>query len=68
MSLDIDEILEGIRFREAVSLTAEFKWKTMTYTVLDYNICSILSLKLLNGNPLQNFNHSNRLSLSMQNH
>ena len=39
MSLDIDEILEGIRFREAVSLTVEFKWKTMTYTVLDYNIC-----------------------------
>ena len=39
MSLDIDESLDGIRFREAVSLTAEFKWKTMTYTVLDYNIC-----------------------------
>ena len=47
MSLDIDEILEGIRFREAVSLTAEFKWKTMMLTVLDYNICQILSFKLL---------------------
>jgi len=44
MDLDKDEILEGIRFREAVSLTSEFKWKTMIYTVLDYIIYYILGL------------------------
>ena len=38
MNLDKGMILEGIEFRKAVSLTAEFKLKTMIYTVYDYNI------------------------------
>lgn len=37
MSLDEGIILEGIEFRKAVSITSEFKLKTMIYTVCDYN-------------------------------
>ena len=38
MNLNKGMILEGIDFRKAVSLTSEFKFKTMIYTVYDYNI------------------------------